>query len=58
MYIYELGNIFRYGTVMCMETNHMSVVLAILPIINDPLLVLHCLYRPLLIEHIPSDVNG
>ena len=57
MYIHELDNIIRYEVnVLCLQTSPMPVVLAIMYI--DALLVFYCLYRPLLIEDIASDISG
>ena len=42
----------------CVSANKLHVCCLSNRVHNEPLLVFHCLYTPLLIEHIASDISG
>ena len=54
----SLATLSDMGLMFCVFANKSHVSCFSNHVYNDALLVLYCLYRPLLIEHIASDISG
>ena len=54
----SLTTLSDMGLMFCVSANKSHVSCLINHVYNNALLVFYCLYRPLLIEHIVSDIGG